>query len=133
MPRPVVIGLALYTLRFVVYPIASDLWAAAQGTLPAGYARWPVTWVAIDVLVAGSFAALAVGLWRGNSVARALVLVLVAFNLASGVIFFSAFTGWWILSMLGQTAVAVAIAVLLTRPAARSWFARSTPAPATST
>jgi hypothetical protein len=99
---------------------------AALSVLIAGYAVTigSASWAGGVELVAGVIAgiltlALIYGLWRGNPLARWLVISLLAVNVISGIVSRTRISGWRELDM----AVAVAIAALLSVPASsRRWF-----------
>jgi hypothetical protein len=104
-----------------------DIWSLTYGTTPGGYARSPVVWVSIGVVVTAAFAAVSYGLVRGSRVGRGALFVLVGARLVLGAFSFPGFTSWWVLLWLGQSLLDAGTAALLLAPAARVWFAEAAP------
>jgi hypothetical protein len=104
-PLPVLAALSLlvvgYTAVFALGP-----WASAAHVI-AG-------------LIAAALAAVLIyGMWRGNSFARGLIVLLMAGNLISGFLSHARISGW---RAVGMAAALVIAALLLVPRSSRRWF-----------
>jgi len=122
--RPYDAPMILQTKRCPPFPVLAVLAVLVVGyTAVVALGPWTDTaYVVANLIVAAVAVSLIYGLWRGNSLARGVTVLLMAGNLIYGFLSHDRISGWRAVDM----AAALVIAALLLVPrSSRRWFATS--------